>query len=265
MLSAGVILLAYTWKKRTFSLSQLKEDWKFLTAIAFFTTFTPSILKNYALKNLETAHATLLGSIDPFITALYAYLLFGEKLTRNKIIGMGIACVGVLLSANLSNSGTKTCAPILWLPQLAALGAVLFSRYGWIMVQQQLRKNRYPPAQLNGLIMAQSGLIALLTAPWLDTPKTLIITSPITFSLLLAYTIIAGNIVAYTLYASLLKHHNATLISLAGFSIPIFAGIYGWVFLSEQLTLQFALAASVFFVGLVIFYADDIKQQAKIT
>ncbi len=261
MLSAGIILLSYTWKKRTYTLAQLKEDWRFLTGIAFFTTYTPSILKNYALKNLETGHATLLGSIDPFVTALYAYLLFGEKLTRNKIIGILIACAGVLFSVNLSNVGTKTCTGPLLLPQAAALCAVLFSRFGWIMVQHQLRKNRYPPAQLNGLIMTQSGIIALLTSAWLDTPSPLVISSPSLFWLLLTYTIIAGNVIAYTLYASLLKHHSATLISLSGFSIPIFAGLLGWAFLGEKLTLQFALAASVFFVGLLTFYADEIKRQ----
>lgn len=260
MFTAGVILLTYMWKKSPLSLQQLKADWVFLTGIAIFTTFVPSILKAYALTYLNTAHFTLLGSIDPFVTALYAYLLFGEKLTVKKVVGIAIGCMGVILSINLSNIGLH-CIGSTVVPQLAAIGAVLFSRFGWIMVQHQLRKNRYPPAQLNGLVMLQSGIIALFATHWMDPIKTIVIPSMSFFLFLVTYTVIVGNVVAYTLYAHLLRKHNATFISLAGFSIPIFAGLYSWIFLNEPFTLQFALAAGVFFIGLLIFYSEELKEQ----
>lgn len=261
MLSAGTILLLLTWKKYRSNFSHAKEDWFLLIGIAIFTTFIPSVLKAYALSRLTTAHATLLGSIDPFITALYSYILFREKLSLNKIIGILVGCSGVILSINFSLLGPKACGLSILLPQLAALGAVGFSRWGWIMVQMQLRKNRYAPAQLNGIVMLQSGIIALLAASWLDPITSITISSWPYFWLLLIYTVIVGNVIAYTLYASLLKLHNATFVSLAGFSIPIFAGIYAWIFFNEKLTLHFLLAASVIFIGLLIFYYDDIKSK----
>ncbi len=263
MVSAGLILCILTWKKYRKNLFQLKQDWFLISGIALFTTFIPSVLKAYALAHLKTAHATLLGSIDPFVTALYAYILFGEKLSINKILGIVLGCLGVLLAIDLSPEAIHACFHFALLPQLAALAAVAFSRWGWLMVQAQLKKNRYAPAQLNGLVMLESGLIATATALWIDPIKNITIDSWPIFLLLLAYTIIVGNVIAYTMYANLLKHHNATFISLAGFSVPIFAGIYAWLFLHEKLTIHFAVAASVIFLGLLVFYYDELAKKTK--
>jgi drug/metabolite transporter (DMT)-like permease len=261
MFFAGVILFVYSWKKHDPVFHKIKKDWVLLISIGLFTTFMPALLKAYALSRLETAHFTLLGSVDPFVTALYAYILWREKLSVNKIIGILLGCTGVALSLNLSAIATRACSTNLIVPQIAALGAIVLSRYGWIMVQQQLRANRYPPAQLNSLIMIESGTLALLSLPFVEASTQFAIPAPVWFFALLAYTTIVGNVFAYTLYAYILKHYNATLVSLAGFSIPVFAALYSWLLLKEKITLQFALAASVIFLGLVVFYYDDIKRQ----
>jgi drug/metabolite transporter (DMT)-like permease len=258
---SGFILLVATWGKHRILLYQLAQDWLIVSGIAFFTTFVPSFLKAYAYSQISAAQATLLGSIDPFITALYAYFLFGERLSMAKFFGMLIGFSGIALSLNLHQPATIVCSASTLAPQAAALAAVAFSRWGWLMVQAQLRKNRYPPAQLNGLVMFESGIIALSLSPWVDPFKAILIPSWQHFLLLMAYTVIIGNVIGYTLYAHLLKQYNATLVSLAGISIPIFVSIYSWLFLKEQITFRFVMATAIFFAGLTIFYYDDLKKR----
>ncbi len=259
MLTAGFILFLYSWHRHKATLKNIQRDWLALTGVAVFTTFLPSILKAYALSHLPAAQATLLGSIDPFVTAFYLYMLWGEKLTISKMVGILLGFIGVVLSINLTLLET-TCVNAL-LPQLAALGAVILSRFGWIMVQMKLRKNLYTPAQLNSIIMMESGLLALTASPWLDPARPIVIPSLWKFTGLMSFTVIFGNVIAYTLYGQLLKHHNATLISLAGFSIPVFTGILSWIFLGEKITINFLVSATIIFVGLIIFYRDELKHQ----
>ena len=76
---------------------------------------------------------------------------------------------------------------------------------------------------------------------------------------LLAYTIIVGNFLGYTLYATVLKRYSATLVSLAGFSYPIFAAIIAYFALGETVTWQFVAAAGVIFIGLVVFNLDRLR------
>src|SRR5581483_2603036 len=76
MLLAGLVLLAFIYRSsERMRWRYIKHDIVLLTLIAGLTTFIPSVLKAYALKNMFSGKVALLGSLDPFITALYAYLL----------------------------------------------------------------------------------------------------------------------------------------------------------------------------------------------
>jgi drug/metabolite transporter (DMT)-like permease len=233
-----------------------------LATITLSTVLIPGLLKAYALIHLNAAQATLLGSIDPFITALYGYLLYREKITVLKLTGMIIGFIGVFTSLNTTSlvSHLGSSLTTLW-PHAAILAAVACSRGGWLMVQLQLQKNRYHPAQLNGIVMTASGLIALTAVQWVEPHSITILPSGPTFYALLAYTILIGNVLAYTLYGYLLKHNNATFISLAGVSMPLFVGLYSWLFLGEEITLRFFMAAIIFLMGLTVFHYDDLKKQ----
>ena len=80
------------------------------------------------------------------------------------------------------------------------------------------------------------------------------------FAYLFAYTVIAGNILGYALYAISFKRYQITFVSIAGFSIPIFVTIVGWVFLGETITPTFILAAVIIFAGLVLFHYDGLQK-----
>ena len=75
---------------------------------------------------------------------------------------------------------------------------------------------------------------------------------------LLFYTVIIGNLIAYNLYAHLLKHNSATLMSLAGFTIPIYVSLMGYFLLGEPVTWMLVVAAVCMLVGVGMFYFDDV-------
>jgi len=114
--------------------------------------------------------------------------------------------------------------------------------------------------EINGLSMVFSGVLALATSVVIDPISSISIPSVPRFLAFFTYTIVAGNIFGYGLYAYCLKRYRLTFVSLAGFSIPLFVTLIGWLLLGEKLTLLFVCSMVIIFVGLLIFHRDNIRQ-----
>ena len=266
MLAAGMILLATYFRSHRLHWRYLKEDAYILTIITLFTTLIPALLKAFALKYLVASKAALIGSIDPFVTALYVWILWHEKLSLTKLVGILIGLSGVTFSIVATGSIKETMLgwAVFSLPEMAQIAAIFFGRYGWILVQDLLRKHRYMPAEINGITMLSSGLIALIYSVTTEPIALLAPCCPWKLAGLMAYTTIFGTVFGYTVYATMLKRHNATFMSLAGFSIPLFVSLLGWVFLNEKITLNFLIAAFLIFIGLIVFYWDELGKKKQI-
>jgi drug/metabolite transporter (DMT)-like permease len=75
----------------------------------------------------------------------------------------------------------------------------------------------------------------------------------------IAYTILVGNIIAYNLYGYVLKKYSAITISIAGFLIPIFVSLYGFIILSEFPPYYFYLSLFTALLGALIFFSSEIN------
>lgn len=243
-------------------LSYLKQDWLLLLWIALCTTLVPSILKAFGLQNLVSSKAAFIGALDPFVTAIYSYILWKEVLSWKKIVGIMLGFSGtiILCFSHSPIEDTFYNLLIFSLPELAALGAVAIGRYGWICAQITMKRDRYTPPELNGLMMLISGVIALIASCCIDSIGFADVPLTPKFLGLLAYTVIIGNVVAYTMYAQFLKAYSANFVSLGGFSVPIFVTLYGKIFLHEAISTNLLISAALILAGVFIFFNDEIKK-----
>lgn len=258
-LSAGLLTAAYLilWRRK-FPFSSLWQDLPQFLLISVFTNFVPSILKAYGLKNLSSSKSTLIGSLDPFVTAIFAYFMWNEAFTKNKILGMIIGFSGVLVLL-FTTSPAEELAGTWWvisLPELAAIMSMVLARYGWIKGQWLLKSDRYTPLQFNSTLMLIGGTYALLTSLFTGTCDFCTIPPTKNFLFIFAYTVLIGNIAGYTVYAYFLKKYPVTLISLCGISTPLFVHLLGPIVLGEPLSLTFFVALGLVFAGTWIFLRD---------
>lgn len=263
MLASGLILVSISMFSPRMRISYLKSDVRKLLLISTLTTWVPSIFKAYALKHLPSAKAAFLGSLDPFVTALYAYLLWNETLTRNKIIGILIGFSGTLIIL-MTTSPSEEFLKVWWLfslPELVMLAAVAFQRFGWIKAQELLKADRYKPTELNGMMYLIGGIYALCTSYFMNECDFCSIPFNTHFIFLFVYTVFVGNIIANTIYAYYLKSYSATFVSLASLSVPLFVQLYAPVLLGESVSLIFFIALAIVFVGLYIFSYDEGKKK----
>lgn len=258
LLSGGILGIWIYPQSQRLRLGYLRQDWIKLLLVSLCTTCLPTLFKAYALKHMPLQKASLLASFDPFVAALYGYILFHEKLGWQKFLGMAVGFSGIVFLLVSSSCSALSSFYCLGLPECAALVSVFISRYGWIMVAQLITKDRYNTYEINSLMMIIGGTLSLFLSLYAGAFSTSFIAEfPVSLWLMLIYTVLIGNICAYSLWSSLFKKYSMSFMSLTGFSISIFSAVYGYFLFHEQLTVQFFVASCIIFLGLLIFYHKE--------
>ncbi|MFC1842261.1 DMT family transporter [Candidatus Dependentiae bacterium] len=259
MLIGGLILLAYQYlsPRQNFYFKK-KHIWLFLQIVLFGVYFN-YILRFWALQSLPSSKTAFLYNLAPFMSAIYSYYFFKERMTRGKIAGLAIGFLGMIPILLTSSSTEKSIGEMFFisLPELAVIASVALHAYSWVVMRKLVRDKNYSPTLVNGITMAAGGFMALLTS--FAYGNIFPVTKILPFSGWLAAVIIISNIICFNLYGSLLKKYSATFLSFAGFLAPLFAALYGWGFLGETITWQFYASSVLVFVGLYIFYREETK------
>jgi drug/metabolite transporter (DMT)-like permease len=265
MLVAGSLMVGYHWWFYGFKNENLKKDLVWILLISLATSFINSSLKAFALKHMPSAKAAFLGALDPFITAIYAYFLWNERLSWNKILGICIGFSGALLLLMTTSQSEELYKSIFIfsLPELSMIAAVAISRFGWIQASELLKAKRYTPAELNGMMQLIGGIYALFSALYLGQFVDYSLPTTTQWWALFAYTVIVGNIIALTLYAHILKRYSVTFVSLAGLTIPLFVQLYAPIALGEPISLIFFVSLGITFLGMYVFYRDEVYAMRK--
>lgn len=266
MLFAGVVLLAYLlWKDRA-ALARIKPaHWKGIVLLAASNIYLTNIFEIWAIQHMVSSKACLVYSLSPFVAALVAFVVLREKMSRKKLIGMLIGFLGLLPIVFMQTQEELDTGKFLMftMAELAIVGAVFCSVYGWIQLKKVMQDYEYSPLMANGLSMCVGGVLALAHSyyageNWAPLPVTDM--QPYLINTLIMCVI--SNLICYNLYGYLLKRFTATFMSFAGLVTPFFASLFGFIWLQEAITWHFMVSVALFSVGLAVFYREELGQQA---
>lgn len=264
MLFAGILLLAYQllWKKE--SLEWRKLPWGKIFLLALCGIYLTNIFEFWGLQYLTSFKTCLIYSLSPFLAALLAYLMFSERMTWRKWLGLGIGCIGLLPTLLTETSLEEQAGQFFifsW-AELAVLMATLTSVYGWSLLRQLVKEEKASPFTANGLSMILGGLMALVHSSLVEEWNPIPVTSFLPFFECSLLLILISNLVCYNLYGSLLKRFSTTFMSLAGFTTPFFAALFGWIFLNEIMTWPFYISIALQLAALLVFYQEELQQES---
>lgn len=262
MAVAGLLLLAYQYIFNRQALRISRTLVKSLAIVAFFNFYLTNVLEFWGLQYLTSSKACFIYSLSPFISALLSYVIFSEKLTAKKWLGLGLGFLG-MIPIFMASSGTENLLKnylFFSTAELALLGAVFCSCYGWSGMHT-LRKENYSALSANGIGMFFAGIMSLMTSAVFERWNPVPVTdwAPVLEGSL--YMLIVSNLLAYNFYSYLLKRFTITFMSFAGFSTPLFVSVFGYFFLGEKLEVAFFMSAAVVFCGLYLFNRDELKQK----
>ncbi|MEL6858691.1 MAG: DMT family transporter [Pseudomonadota bacterium] len=174
------------------------------------------------------------------ITMLGWGIASGERLSRLQWSGFAIAVLALLWLVS----------PSLEAPPLWAAGAMALAGIGWAAYSLIGRGAGDPTGATAGNFLWASALaIPIIAAVTLVSPE------PLPPGDGIALAIASGAITSglgYVIWYQALKHLTATRAGIAQLSVPAIAAIGGVLFLSEPITLRFALATSAILTGVGI-------------
>jgi drug/metabolite transporter (DMT)-like permease len=248
---AGAVMLGLMWlSKRTMSIG---ENWKQYLILGGINSALPFALYSYAALTLPAGYSAIVNATSPLWGALMGAVFLGEQLTGRKMLGMLVGVIGVSLLVRL---GPVQFSNALLLAVLACVGATVCYAIAGIYSKKQSTKM----APLQMATGSQCGA-ALVLLPFLPLAP---IRGEITLTIMLVAAALAllCSAVAYVIYFRLIRDLGPTKALTVTFLIPLFALLWGYIFLQEVITASTVIgcAGVVIATWLVVFQPKKIEQ-----
>jgi len=224
---AGLAMLAFMLL--TGRAMQFRTNWKHYLVLGTMNSALPFALFSYAALTLPAGYSAILNATSPLWGAIVGAAVLGEALTPRKIAGL---VTGVLGVAFLVRLGPAEFTPQVLAAALACVTAALC--YGIAGAYSKKKSSGIaPPMMATG---SQLGA-ALVLLPFLPLSPVRSEVTPFVMLITLMLALLCSA-VAYFIYFRLIADVGPTKALTVTFLIPLFALIWGTVFLGETVNLN---------------------------
>ncbi|WP_445372800.1 DMT family transporter [Methylomonas sp. HW2-6] len=252
-ISAPILGLAYVAEGRVFSaalflsvlavfgkrLGGLWRNWRYLLVMGFFNVALPFSLFAYAAATLSTSQLSVLNATAPIWAYAIGLTLGIEKLAWKRICGMFMALSGVALLF----WGLLAVSPGQFLLPVISSLAAAFS-YGIATNYAKARARLAPFDTAHGSLWAAALLLLPMVFLWplkqLPTVESIMAVAGLG---------IVCTGIAFPLYYRLIRDIGASSALTVTFLNPMFATLWGALYLAETVTPRHILGMAVILVG----------------
>lgn len=264
-LLAGIGMVLYLYLRDRSALCYKKGTLGRILKLGFINIYLTNVFEFWGLQYLTSFKTCFIYSLSPFVAALFSYLLFNETLTKRKWWGLAIGFLG-FIPVLMSQSTQEDAAGTLWVfswAELAVICAAVSSVYGWIVLKQLSHHDGYSPLAANGYSMLLGGTLALVHSFFAESWDPIPVTNMAVVLQCSLFLVIVSNCICYNLYGYLLRRFSATFMSFAGLTTPLFTVLFGWLVFNEIANVSFYASYVIVFLGLVVFYQEELRMTAK--
>jgi drug/metabolite transporter (DMT)-like permease len=203
----------------------------------------PFSLLAFAATSLPAGFTSILNATAPLFGTVVAAVWFNERLMSRQILGFVLGFAGVIV---LIGWQPVAVTPAFGIAVGAGLMAALLYAIAAPYIKQQL--SGVPPLVI--ATMSQlSAAIGLLPALPLTMPKN--VPTPGVMLSVLALAL-GSTAVAYLLYFRLIQSIGSTQALTVAYLIPVFAMIWGMLFLQEPITISMVVGGGLILGGTAI-------------
>lgn len=234
----ALVLLPFLWRDRA---QFTPASWLRIAGIAAINSAVPFLLFAWGAERAPAGIGAISNAMTVMFTALVAFIFYGERISRRRLLGLAAGFIGVVVLA----SG-KTAGASVWAAALAGTAAALLYGIGINLVRRHLTP--YPPAAVAAvtLICAAGWLLPLALWTW---PRHALPLVSVLSAVLLG-VLCTG--VAFVFYYRLIARVGAARASTVTYLIPLFGVLWAWLVLHEPLTVSMALAGALILGGVAL-------------
>ena len=239
---AALFLLPIVWLRGL--LPVLGQNWKRIFFIGLLNSGIPFACFSFALLSITTGLSAILNATVPMFGALIAWMWLKDKPTPSRVLGLLIGFAGVAMLAWDKASFKPDASGVA--PGWAVLACLLACIcYGISASYTKRDLSGLPPLVTAAGSQIGATLGLALPALWL-WPARMPGTSA--WLALLAVGVVCTG-VAYILFFRLIENAGPARALAVTFVVPVFAVLYGVVFLRESVTPWMLVCAAVIVCG----------------
>jgi len=212
----------------------------------------------WAEQYIESGLTAILFATLPLITIAFAHIYVpGDRITPRKLAGTVLAFLGV---GALFADSVRIDASKMW-PMLAVVGAAVCAASGGVASKRH--GGALHPAALNAPAMLVGALV--LTIASIAAGESFALPREGSTWGAVLYLALAGSVVTFLIYFSLLKTWSVTSLSFISVFTPAIALLLGFVFLDERPTLWTAIGAILILAGVTMALRERESHPARAT
>ena len=229
-------------------LPKTAEQWVSLFVIGVLNNALPFCLIVWGQTQINSGLASIFNATTPFFTVLVAgALLVDERITKLKIIGVGIGLLGTIIL--IGPEAMKGMSGSLF-GQMAVMGAAICYAFAAAYARRFKAWGLSPLIVATGQVTMATLILLPLTLiidkPWID------FTLPVEAGLAIAGLAFFSTVIAYILYFRLIASAGATNAALVTFLIPVSAILLGVTVLGETFSILQAAGMGLIGLGLLV-------------
>ena len=221
-------------------IQELKENWKMIFILSLSNMTIPFCLFAYSALNMGAGVLSIINATVPFFTAIIAFLVYQQRMTRYGLIGLmvGFMGVAVLVFDPSESSGVTNDLAI-----PSALFACVLYGVALNIVSHKLQG-------VSGISITTGALffstIVLIPFAVIERPEVMPQGS-VWFSVLALGVVCTGF--GYILFYRLIARIGSQQAIMTTYLIPIFSILWGNLFLAESITLFMIFGGMLVLMG----------------
>jgi drug/metabolite transporter (DMT)-like permease len=241
VLLAGLVLLPLLIKMNL--LGEVRRKLIPLFILGCINSAIPFCLFAFAALSLPAGFTSIINATTPLFGIIVASIWLKEKLTITRSIGFALGFAGVVI---LIGWKTTAITQSFIMAVVAALLAPILYSIAAAYVKRNLAD--VPPLVITTTTSLSAAIFLLPAIPF-TIPKT----SPTAIVILAVIALaIFSTALAYILFFRLIKNIGSTRSLTVAYLVPIFAILWGAIFLKESVTISMVVGCIFIFIGTAI-------------
>lgn len=234
---------------------KLKDSWIFAGA-GILGTLGLNLCYNFSINELSLSLAAVLIALAPIFVIVFAFVLFGEVISKKKIISIIFALVGCALTSGVFENNTSMHWT--WIGILAGSASAVFYALYSIFSKVGMER-RYPALTITFYSMLVIAITLLPFTQW-ENIANYVAANPIRNTLFMVMHSLCTAVCPYAFYTIALDHMEAGKASILCSCEPVAAMLFGLFFFGEIPTVLSVTGLVIVLLALALLVLSDKKQ-----
>lgn len=241
-MAGGLFLLPFAIKElKQKQIKLVRKDYLYLLLLGLICTCISMIFFQIGVMNSNASTAAVIFCINPMFTITFAHFLTDEKLTKQKIIALGVSLLGIIIIINPFGISEGNTVMGMIFTLISALTFGLYSAIG----KRKIEKIGGLAQTSISFLLGSAGLLVIL----LVTGKPIM--EGITMNTLpvILYVGIIVTGLGYLFYFKAMEFGGAAKASIVFFLKPVFAPIVAVIMFHEIITINMYIGIAFILMG----------------